>query len=76
MNKKQYNEEPVLFCKHCLSLNIQDVLNNTSDEIKILGTEYCSNCSSASIGIATLEHWKELYKEKYHRNYINYGRKY
>lgn len=52
----EYNEEPVHFCKRCLSLNIR--VDNNNDE-------YCENCTSTNILRTSIFKWEKLYKEKY-----------
>lgn len=55
LQQKQYNEVPVTYCAHCLSLNIQ-----------ILGEQdYCSDCGSTEQKTSSIEEWIELYKQRY-----------
>ena len=56
-----YNEEPVYYCIHCLSLKIR------SYEV----CDYCEECGSTDIAETTIDKWQELYKKKYGTNYIN-----
>lgn len=53
----EYNEEPVFYCKHCLSLKIRDA--GLPDLL------FCDDCSSADILSTSIEKWENLYKEKY-----------
>lgn len=50
-----YNDAPVIYCKHCLSLAIKsiDVYN------------YCDQCGSTNLKIAHIEEWEEIYRQKY-----------
>lgn len=57
---KEYNEEPVFYCKNCLSLKI------INDDI-----DYCDVCGSTDTSKASIEQWQELYKKRYGRRYIN-----
>lgn len=57
---KEYNEEPVFYCKSCLSLKI---INNDID--------YCDTCGSTDTSKVSIEQWQELYKKRYGRKYIN-----
>lgn len=66
-NKEEYNEEPVYFCRHCLSLKIKSVPSFNH-------TEYCEDCGSTSIDSANIFKWEELYKCKYGKKYINYDK--
>lgn len=57
--KKEYNEEPVYYCKNCLSLNILTFEN----------TDYCDSCGSTSIDTTDIETWKKEYRNKYKKDF-------
>ena len=59
---KSYDDEPVYFCKRCLSLNIK--------QMPVVKQDYCEECGSADIGSTSIEEWKEMYKKKYGHDYI------
>lgn len=65
-DKVNYNEEPVYFCKHCLSLKIMDVE----------GIDCCGDCGSTDIEESSIEHWEGLYKLKYNRALLNNNNKF
>lgn len=50
-----YNAEPVFYCKHCLSLNIQ------ADGY----LDFCGNCGSTDIEKTTLEEYDELHSARF-----------
>lgn len=50
--KEEYNQIPVYYCKHCLSLAIQSLPD---------GTDYCVKCGGTDIDIGTIEEWNLLY---------------
>ena len=52
-----YNEEPVFYCKHCLSLKIRDA--GLPDLL------YCDDCGSADIYSTSIEEWEKLYIERH-----------
>lgn len=56
-----YNAEPVVYCKRCLSLAIR------SEE----GTDYCDKCGSTEIEEANIFDWEKIYGLKYGGNYLN-----
>lgn len=58
--KEYYNDIPVTYCKHCLSLAV-----TTSGDI-----EFCEKCGSTSTEEASIEKWEELYQLKYGHKYI------
>ena len=55
-NSSQYEEEPVFYCEHCLSLHVM---------VTKYGTEYCAECGSTDIVNSDLETWKHKYMLKY-----------
>lgn len=58
--KKKYDEEPVCYCKYCLSLKI----------IEEDGIVSCDACGSANVDMTDIETWEKLYEEKYRRPHI------
>lgn len=52
-----YNDEPVFYCMHCLSLRIRDA--GLPDLL------YCDECGSVDILSSSIEEWEDLYKQKY-----------
>lgn len=55
--KVDYNAEPVLYCKHCLSLKIRDA--------GLPELLYCDECGSADVFSTSIEEWESMYKSKY-----------
>lgn len=53
----EYNDEPVYYCKHCLSLSVRDA--GLPDLL------YCDTCGSSEVDITDIYTWESLYKEKY-----------
>ena len=62
--KKEYDREPVYYCKHCLSLKIMGVEGNSN-------SDFCDDCGSTDIGTCDIEEWENLYKNRYWCNFIN-----
>ena len=62
--RKKWDDEPVLFCRNCLSLKIL----NTSNEGE--GVDYCDECGSTLIGSTDIDKWKKLYRQKYNKDYV------
>lgn len=56
LNKEDYNAEPVSYCKHCLSLKVR-ILNENTD--------YCDDCGSTLMDVTDIASWEKMYKEKY-----------
>ena len=59
--KASYNEEPVFYCKHCLSLKVR-----TYNDI----IDYCDDCGSTTIEKTNITSWEKMYKEKYNNTLI------
>lgn len=69
--KEQYNDEPVFYCKNCLSLKVKTVVVGSD-------LDFCDECGSTDIGQAHIGEWRRLYKERYGFDYLDkhleYGR--
>lgn len=63
MDSSNYNDEPVFYCKSCLSLKIKTVASG-------LDLDYCDECGSTDIGQTDIETWRRLYKERYGFDYL------
>lgn len=63
MEKSEYNDIPVYFCKSCLSLRI---LNDTGLE----GLDYCDSCGSTSVDSTDIDTWTRLHEIRYGFNYL------
>jgi hypothetical protein len=64
MSNTEYNNEPVFYCKDCLSLKIRDVEH-------IDDSEYCDACGSTDIGTASIEEWDAMYVAKYGHHFTD-----
>lgn len=56
----EYDKEPVVFCKGCLSLRI----------LSVGGVDYCDECGSTELGEKIVSEWEELYRMRYGKPYI------
>ena len=61
--KKSYNDDPVYYCKRCLSLSIKQMPH-------VKGQDYCAECGTTDIGNTDIEEWKEMYKKKYGHDFV------
>lgn len=57
------NEEPVFYCKHCLSLKVRNVPGMED-------SDYCDECGSTNIEQTSIHEWEKLYKQKYGHSYL------
>lgn len=64
MKKKEYEDDPVYYCKRCLSLKIRQmpILENQ---------DYCDECGSTEIETTQIETWCKMYKEKYGHDFVS-----
>ena len=64
MNKEEYNNIPVHYCKECLSLTIKTVTEG-------LNLDYCDECGCTNTEQSHINEWKILYKERYGFDFLN-----
>lgn len=55
-----YDDIPVLYCRHCLSLLIK--------EDEVIG-DYCAKCGCTDVGETKIEDWELLYLRKYKKKF-------
>lgn len=67
-----YNDEPITYCKTCLSISIK------TTTVKEVGTDkedrevdYCIPCGNTDLGKAHVSEWEELYEEKYDEIFLS-----
>ena len=58
---KKYDEEPVFYCKKCMSLAILNVDNYN----------YCRDCDSTDVDVCMIDEWEDKYETKYGYKYLN-----
>lgn len=63
-NQDIYNEEPVFYCKHCLSLKIRN-------ETRLPDLDYCDECGSTDIETTNIHNWEDMYKQRYGFKFLN-----
>lgn len=56
MNKEEYNNIPVHYCRECLSLKIKTIAQG-------LNLDYCDECGGTDIVETQIEDWEKLFKE-------------
>lgn len=60
ISKEDQNEEPIYYCKSCLSLAI----------VNDGGESYCNECGGATIGRTNISFWVASYRLKYGKDYL------
>lgn len=63
-DKKEFNDEPVFYCKNCLSLKIKTVTG-------MIELDYCDDCGSTDISKTDIETWRQLYKDRFGFDYLD-----
>jgi hypothetical protein len=63
MDSSNYNDEPVFYCKNCLSLKVKMVATG-------LDLDFCDECGSTDIEQAHIEEWRKLYRGRYGFDYL------
>ena len=70
-SKSEYNNEPIDYCKTCLSIKIKTVeFKDTDQEV-----DYCIDCSNTELETAHVSIWADLYEEKYGETFLNRTKK-
>lgn len=59
----EYNDEPVCYCKSCLSLRIKTVVSG-------LNLDYCDTCGSTDLDHINIHDWEELHRKTYGFDYL------
>lgn len=62
-DNKEFNNEPVFYCKHCLSLRIKAVPG-------MKDLDYCDECGATDIAQTDIETWEKMYKERFGFDYL------
>lgn len=55
LTREDYNNEPVYYCAHCLSLKIKTVA----------GFDFCDECGGTDIKACHINEWNKMYKDKH-----------
>jgi hypothetical protein len=63
MDRDSYDDEPVYYCRRCLSLRIGQVPMVTDKS-------YCEDCGTIDIAITSFEQWDEMYVERYGHHFM------
>lgn len=60
---EKYNEEPVFYCRKCLSLKIRNIPGEEN-------SDYCDDCGGTEIGAIDIYNWEYMYKQKYGKSFL------
>ena len=60
---EKYNDEPVFYCRKCLSLKIRNIPGEEN-------SDYCDDCGGTEIGAIDIYNWEYMYKQKYGKSFL------
>lgn len=64
MEENNFNNEPVFYCKNCLSLKVK-IVPGMED------LDYCDECGATSIAQTNIETWEKMYEDKFGFKYLD-----
>jgi hypothetical protein len=65
-SKDNSNNEPITFCKTCLSILIKTTtMQDTGQEV-----DYCVACSNTDMDSTHITEWEDMYEEKYGERFL------
>tara|TARA_R110002051_G_C8516883_1_gene467280 strand:- start:195 stop:530 length:336 start_codon:yes stop_codon:yes gene_type:complete len=65
-SKDSSNNEPITYCKTCLSIHIKTVeFKDTEQEV-----DYCISCSNTDLGETHISEWEDMYEERYGEKFL------
>lgn len=60
LHKEDYDAEPVVYCKNCLSLKIINLDDDTC---------YCDKCGCTNVESTDIRSWERMYGRKYGKSF-------
>ena len=67
--KEHPNNEPITYCKTCLSIHVKTVKLHNGD------VDYCVPCGNTDLETAHILEWEDLYEERYGERFITESKK-
>lgn len=64
--KDNSNNEPITYCKTCLSIHIKTVKFEDTDQV----VDYCISCSNTELAEAHISEWEDLYEDRYGERFL------
>lgn len=61
MDVNDYNNEPVWYCRDCLSLTV----------LSFGGHDYCRDCGGSDIGCTDINGWEKMYRARHGHDFID-----
>lgn len=70
VKEQDWNNEPVTYCKTCLSIQIKTVtFPDAPKDNKDL--DYCIPCGNTELETTHISEWADMYEEKYNERFID-----
>ena len=63
--KQGFENEPITYCKTCLSIHIKTIEFEKGPEGEDREVDYCVPCGNTDLETVHLTEWEELYEDKY-----------
>ena len=70
LEKSIMNNEPITYCKTCLSIHIKTVEFPDTEAGENRNVHYCVPCGNTELTEAHIEEWEDLYEEKYGERFL------
>jgi len=65
IKQQEFNNEPICYCKSCLSIMVKTVKFPDTEGGKERDVDYCVPCGSTEIESSHVSEWEDMYEEKY-----------
>jgi hypothetical protein len=69
-SKEGYENDPVTYCKTCMSIHIKTIDFEKGPEGEERHVDYCVPCGNTDLGSVFLTEWEEMYAEKYGEKFL------
>lgn len=69
-SKMDSNNEPITYCKNCLSIHIKTVNFPDSESGEKRDVDYCVSCGNTELETAHISEWEDLYEERYGERFL------
>jgi hypothetical protein len=71
ISKEGYNNEPITYCKTCLSIQIKTIEFEKGSDGEDRSVDYCIPCGNTDLTTSHVSEWDEMYEEKYGDSFLN-----
>ncbi len=68
--KENYENEPVTYCKTCMSIHIKTIEFEKGPDGEAREVDYCVPCGNTDLETVFSPEWEDLYAEKYGEKFL------